>query len=148
MARRPPEQFLDRFGSLARAVRLAAAQAYSRFDVGSTQARFLRYLQQHPGSSQAELARATVTDPTLTGRVLESLIDRGWVRRERSTSDRRQYVLELTASGRRVCARVDGARAEIAAQMVAALDERDLRDFERVVAKLLGFFEAPKGPVT
>jgi DNA-binding MarR family transcriptional regulator len=141
MARRAPEQFLDRFGSLARAVRLAAAQAYSRFDVGSTQARFLRHLQQHPESSQAELARATATDPTLTGRVLQSLIERGWVRRERSASDRRQYVLELTAAGRRVCGRVDSARSELAERMVAALDERDLKDFDRVAGKLRKLLE-------
>ena len=141
MAKREAEHFLDRFGALARAVRLAAAQTYATFDVGSTQARFLRYLQQHPGSSQAELARATVTDPTLTGRVLESLVERGWVKRERSKDDRRQYVLELSAAGRRACARVDGARAEIAERMVTALEERDLRDFERIAGKLLEVLE-------
>jgi len=142
VAKREAEQFLERFSSLARAVRLAGAQAYASFDVGSAQARFLRHLQSQPGSSQAELARATATDPTLTGRVLESLIERGWVRRERSSADRRQYVLTLSAQGRRACERVNGARGEIAQRMVAVLDERDLRDFERVAGKLLLLFEA------
>lgn len=146
MAKREAEQFLDRFSGLARAVRLAGAQAYASFDVGSAQARFLRHLQQFPGSSQADLARATATDPTLTGRVLESLVERGWVRRERSQADRRQYVLTLSAQGRRVCERVNGARGEIAQRMVAALDERDVRDFERVAGKLLSLFEVSAPP--
>jgi hypothetical protein len=47
--------------------------------------------------SQADLARATDTDPRLTGRALETLLLRGWVRRKRSKEDRREYILELGA---------------------------------------------------
>ena len=78
--------------------------------MGSTQARFLRHIGDHSRSSQADLARATASDPTLTGRVLQSLIARGWVVRRRSDEDRRQYLLELSASGRRARARVEAAR--------------------------------------
>lgn len=143
MARREPLTLLEDFSALARALRAAAAQTYATFEVGSTQAKFLRHIGRHAPLSQADLARATVTDPTLTGRVLETLIERGWVRRKRSTEDRRQYVLELSAAGERARQQVEHARQQVAKRMLAALDERDLTDFARVSEKLLAVFEAP-----
>ncbi|HET9933631.1 MAG TPA: MarR family transcriptional regulator [Polyangiaceae bacterium] len=136
MARRSPEETLDRFGDVTRGLRLLSGQAYATFDVGTTQAKFLRYLGQHQPLSQAELARATVTDPTLTGRVVQSLIERGWVDRDVSREDRRQYVLSLTAAGQRVRKRVEAARRRVAERLVAALDDRDLADFDRIAQKL------------
>lgn len=136
MSRLAPEQFLDRLGEITRSLRLLAAQAYASFDVGSTQAKFLRYLGQHQPLSQAELARATVTDPTLTGRVVETLIERGWVERAVSATDRRQYVLSLTAAGQRLRKRVEAARREVAERVVRGLDGKDLSDFARIEQKL------------
>jgi len=123
-----------------RALRSAAAQAYAPLDLGTAQAKFLRYIGEEQGISQAELARATVTAPTLTGRALEPLIERGWVKRTRSEEDRREYVLELTAAGKRARDRVLAARETIIAQVARALDDRDVRDFERIAAKILAAF--------
>ena len=124
-------------------MRSVAAQAYADFEVGSTQAKFLRHIGRNSRISQAELARATVTDPTLTGRILDTLVERGWVERTRSDVDRRQYVLELTASGQRARKRVDEARREVAERMVAALEDRDIADFERIAKRLLAVLEGP-----
>src|SRR5580704_20276 len=87
VARREPGEFLERFGTLSRCLRSAAAQSYATLDVGATQAKFLRHIGRHSRISQADLSRATATDPALTGRALETLIERGWVRRERSEED-------------------------------------------------------------
>ncbi|HTA21766.1 MAG TPA: MarR family winged helix-turn-helix transcriptional regulator [Polyangia bacterium] len=141
MSRRAPEEVLDSFSAVARGLRAAAAQTYATFEVGSAQAKLLRHIGRESVSSQAELARLTGSDPTLTGRVLGTLIARGWVRRRRSEEDRRQYVLELTAAGRRARARVEAARQQVARRMVAALDQTDIRDFERIARKLRAAFE-------
>jgi DNA-binding MarR family transcriptional regulator len=137
VARRDPDEFLESYRALARGLRAVAAEAYATFEVGSAQAKFLRYIGQNSRISQADLARATATDPTLTGRVLETLILRGWVRRTRSEEDRRQYVLELTAAGQRARQKVEDARKRIAARMADVLDPRDLEDFDRIVKKVL-----------
>ena len=143
VGRRAPDEFLDSFSAVARILRGAAAQTYAAFDVGNTQARFLRHIGRHRHISQADLARATVSDPTLTGRVLETLVARGWVRRRRSDRDRRQYVLELSASGRRAGAKVEKARRQVARRVVAALDAKDLAAFERIANKVRVAFAAP-----
>jgi len=139
----PAEELLDTFSSLTRDLRAAAAQAYASFEVGTAQAKLLRQIRKQSHISQAELARATASDPTLTGRVLATLIARGWVHRRRSDEDRREYVLELSARGQRVCERIEKARAAIARRVADALDARDRRDFARLARKLRGAFAPP-----
>ncbi|HTA92387.1 MAG TPA: MarR family transcriptional regulator [Polyangiaceae bacterium] len=144
MARRDSHEFFELFGAVTRRLRSVAAQAYATFEVGSAQAKFLRHIGRHSRISQADLARATDTAPTLTGRALETLVERGWVRRKRSEIDRRQYVLELTASGQRTRERVESARNDIIARLGSSLDDRDVEDFERIAQKILVAFDAPE----
>ena len=127
MKRRDPHEFIDTFSALSRCLRGLAADAYATIEVGSAQAKFLRHIGKHSRISQAELARATVTAPTLTGRALETLVERGWVRRKRSEEDRRQYILELTASGQRTRERVEAARDGIGEQVAKVLDAKGRR---------------------
>ena len=141
MARRDPREFFEIFATLSQRIRAIAAQTYATFEVGSTQAKFLRHIGRDSRISQADLARATATAPTLTGRALETLVERGWVRRKRSEEDRRQYVLELTASGQRARERVEEAREGIIGRIAAVLDERDVEDFERIAKKILAAFD-------
>jgi DNA-binding MarR family transcriptional regulator len=145
--RREATEFIEQFVAVRRCITAVATQAYATVDLGGTQAKFLRHIGKHSRISQAELARATATDPTLTGRVLQTLIERGLVRRQRSDEDRREYVLELGAAGRRARDRVEKLRAQLAERVVDALDERDVDDFERIAGKILAAFDdsAPEG---
>jgi DNA-binding MarR family transcriptional regulator len=144
--RRDPNEFIDQLAAIRRTVSALAAQAYAQLGLGRTQAMFLRHIGRNSRISQAELARATVTDPALTGRVLQTLIDRGLVRRERSERDRREYVLELSATGKRARERVEKLRAQIAAEVVAVLSERDLDDFDRIAEKIIVALEPRPRP--
>ena len=81
MSERDPHEIYERLGEVMRALRSVAAQAYAPLDLGTAQAKFLRHIGEEKGISQAELARATFTAPTLTGRALEPLVERGLVRR-------------------------------------------------------------------
>jgi DNA-binding MarR family transcriptional regulator len=143
VSRRDHHEFYDRLSAVIKCVRSAAAQTYATFEVGSAQAKFLRYIGQNSRISQADLARATDTAPTLTGRALETLIERGWVRRKRSEDDRRQYILELTASGQRTRERVEEARERIIERIASVLDDKDVEDFDRIAKKILAAFEEP-----
>ena len=139
--RREPTEFIELYGKLKRCLNAVATQAYAQLDLGTTQGKFLRQIGRNSRISQAELARATSTDPTLTGRVLQTLIERGWVRRQRSDEDRREYVLELTAAGRRAEERVETVRTEMAEKLMGVLDERDVEDFERITHKILAAYD-------
>jgi DNA-binding MarR family transcriptional regulator len=137
---RDPIAFIDTFGALWRCLMAVSDETYVGEKLWSTQVRFLRYIGEHRGISQAELARATDTAPTLTGRLLQTLLERGLVRRRRSEEDRREYVLELAPAGQRTRPAIEGARARFAARVVSVLDERDLSDFDRIAKKLFDAF--------
>jgi DNA-binding MarR family transcriptional regulator len=137
MSRRDPTEFIDTFGTVRRRISALAAQAYAAIDLGPMQAKLLRHLGKHAPISQAELARITDSDPALAGRVLTTLIERGLIARERSTIDRREYVLELTPAGRRTRDKIEKLRSDLAARVVGALDPRDLEDFDRIAKKIL-----------
>ena len=137
MARRDPTDFIDTFGTVRRRISALAAETYATAELGTMQAKLVRHLGKHAPISQAELARITLSDPTLTSRTLATLIERGLIRRERSDQDRREYVLELTAAGRKLCDRIETLRTALATRVVATLDEADLAAFDRIAAKLL-----------
>ena len=142
---RDPIEFIEKFGGLWRCLMAVSDQSYAAEKLWSTQARFLRHIGQHPGISQADLGRATDTAATLTGRLLQTLLERKLVLRTRSKQDRREYVLELGAGGQRMRRRVEEARGRFAARVVSVLDERDLRDFDRIARKLFDAFGGPAG---
>ncbi len=141
VAPRDRREFFERFTETFKRIRSVASEEYAAFEVGSNQAKFLRHIGRNSRISQADLARATDTAQTLTGRALETLVERGWVRRKRSEEDRRQYMLELTASGQRMRERVEQVREGIIARLSSALDDRDVEDFDRIAKKILAAFE-------
>ena len=160
-------RFDETFGALKRCINSLVSQAYAEAALGPTQVRVLRYIGKHAPISQAEIARATATDPALTGRALQALIEREWVlrersaeageeevavneeqtcpgdakgARERSVDDRRQYLLKLGAAGQRALKRIEVVRARLVERIVDPLDQRDLADFQRIAGKLLAAF--------
>jgi DNA-binding MarR family transcriptional regulator len=129
---------MDQFGAVRRRVSALGATAYAELDLGTTQAKFLRHIgDQAVAISQADLARATTSDPALTGRTIETLVERGLVTREPSSTDRRAWVVALTPAGKKLHKQVSAIRTRFAREIIAALDERDLADFDRIAAKLL-----------
>ena len=134
---RDPNDFYERLRAVMRVVRAEAADRYAELDLGSAQAKLLRHMDATTRISQAELARLTETAPTLTGRAVDPLVERGWIKRTRSEEDRRQYVLELTAAGQQAREHVVLARQSIIRRVTGALDDRDVDDFARIADKIL-----------
>ena len=128
--------FLESYGALKRRLDALCTEVYGEAELSPAQARFIRHVAANPGISQADLARATCADAALTGRVLQPLLDRGWIERARSKQDRREYVLSLGARGKPLLKRVDKARAKLGARVVEKLDAADLEAFDRIVEKL------------
>ncbi|HEX4457576.1 MAG TPA: MarR family transcriptional regulator [Polyangia bacterium] len=143
MTKRDSHAFYEQLTALLRSLRAVRAQSYATLELGSAQAKLIRHIGEQSRISQADLARATDTAPTLTGRALEPLVERGWVRRKRSEEDRRQYVLELSAAGQRLRDRVETVREGIIEQIATVLDDRDFADFDRIATKILAVFGEP-----
>src|SRR6185503_7337623 len=68
---------------------------------------------------QNELAHRLRLDKSTTSRVVERLVEKGWVRPTRNRKDRRQAILHLTAKGK---AKLSKVHATANAQVHEALD--------------------------
>jgi DNA-binding MarR family transcriptional regulator len=80
-------------------------------DAGITALQYtaLTVLDQHDGLSPARLARNSFVTPQSTAGLVANLERRNLVRRERNPANRRELVISLTASGRRLLTRLEQA---------------------------------------
>jgi DNA-binding MarR family transcriptional regulator len=81
----------------------------SRFGVTGSQRLVVRIIGQTPGVSAGEVARVLHVHPSTLTPTLQTLIERGLVRREAHRDDRRRAVLSLTRRGEKI----DAASAEL-----------------------------------
>ena len=80
----------------------------------------------NPGSPQVALARmAGINSPTLVG-IIDQLEREGLVSRERSATDRRRNLMQLTGKGEQVMQNLFDTVTEIEAPIRAALGEDDM----------------------
>jgi len=109
-----------------RAVVEAAGLPFSRI-------RLLRRLSRRPMTVK-ELACAATIDPPAATVAVNDLESRGLVVREPDPADRRNKVVSLTASGRKLVEKIN-AVDDPAPAALAALDAEDLRTLRRLLAK-------------
>ena len=93
----------------------------------------------------SDLAAAEGMNPTMLSRVVADLEEAGLVRRAPDPSDRRATLLEATAAGRRLHARVRAERDDVLTVQLAALSDADRRALERALPVLEELAERLKG---
>jgi DNA-binding MarR family transcriptional regulator len=127
---------LDALRDLRRALSHAAAGAFAGTGIGPRQAVVMRELRHGGSASQADLSRATATDPAAMMRALDVLERRGWVLRSSCEVDRRRKLVSLTAEGRRALAAVDEGYDALRAVTNDGLSSAERRQFCAIAAKL------------
>jgi MarR family transcriptional regulator, 2-MHQ and catechol-resistance regulon repressor len=80
----------------------------------------LRWLSKDPEAHMSALARFMGVRPQTVTPIVDSLEKAGWIRRVRSSEDRREVFLELTPKGSRL---LESVRASFLEKLGRALDE-------------------------
>ncbi len=96
----------------------------------------MRILSQHPGRSNAELARDFNVSPQAMNMVLRGLEERGLVTRPASVSSGRSLPAQLTREGRELLTRTDSGVRAAERKLMAKLTGEQRRDFKRILAAL------------
>jgi MarR family transcriptional regulator, negative regulator of the multidrug operon emrRAB len=89
------------------------------------------------GSSVEVLAGAMRVSHSRAVRVVDRLESAGLARRDKDPEDGRRALVWLEPAGRRLARRALEARARVLRDAVAGLDEKDVRDLERLLGALL-----------
>jgi DNA-binding MarR family transcriptional regulator len=113
------------------------AKRVATLDLTPPQAGLLRAIAADPGSSQQQLAGRLGMLPSRVVAFVDELEERGLVRRERSSTDRRQYALQLTDAGKGMLRRIGVLAREHehdVTQALSAADRGQLADLLRRIA--------------
>jgi DNA-binding MarR family transcriptional regulator len=124
---------------LARAHARAQAIRTDAFAAGGSSgylSRVLASLADEGAASQAELSRRTGIDPSDVVAVVNDLVSRRLVTRERDPRDARRNVVTLTRAGRAELARLGAVIAEIQERFLAPLNDSERRQLQRILTKL------------
>jgi DNA-binding MarR family transcriptional regulator len=128
---------------LVDAVRLMRRDFYERakgLKLTPALARLLYHVHRDPGSRQADLAARLEITPVTLSRMVDRLVERGYVRRMADAADRRAFRLYVDRAGQPVVGRMDRIASLTAARATRGLSERDratlLRQLRHVVSNL------------
>lgn len=108
-----------------------------------TEARVLFELAQSPATELADLRRRLDLDAGYLSRVVSRLKDQGLITSERSPSDGRRQLLQLTESGRETFAELDRRSAAEIGSMLDGLTEEGQRRLVAAMETIQQVFDVP-----
>ncbi len=115
------------------------------FDLTPVQFAALEALASNTGVDQARLAEAVAKDRATTGAVVDRLVQKGLVSRIVSERDKRARILELTADGAALLARLSPVVEDLQREILAGLDDGQYRLFVELAAKAAAVDREPGG---
>lgn len=86
--------------------------------------------------TQVQLARALGLEAPTVVRLLDRLVEKGWVTRRNCPHDRRAYRVELTPSARALCARIESVLTELRREALGGVSAAELGQAVRVMERL------------
>src|SRR5919202_5994948 len=116
---------LDAIRRIVQALRASARTAEQRLGVSGAQLLVLQALSEAPANSLNDLAARTFTHQSSVSVVVERLVRRRLVSRNRSAEDARRVTLALTAAGR---ALLESAPETAQVRLVSALRQLSARE--------------------
>ena len=120
-------------------------QAFSRLsaEVGESPGRFatLTLISRNPGISQTDLSQAAGRDKSSLTPVIEELVRRGLVERQRLAHDRRAYCLNVTKDGKKTLAVMTRCARRHERNLDKIIGLRDRKRFIQILKKLAAGFE-------
>ncbi len=130
------EELLFEINETARAVRRLFDQRASAMGVTRAQWRVLARLKREPGLRQVELAERLDMEPITLCRIVDRLEEAGLVERKTDPSDRRAWLLELTAKADPLVKQLRVLARGIAEEAMDRISENELRQLQGGLAAI------------
>ncbi|PHI20202.1 MarR family transcriptional regulator [Lewinellaceae bacterium SD302] len=111
-------------------------------DISTEQWVIIDQLKANNGISQTELANGSYKNAPTVSRIIDLLVKKGLVERQRFKNDRRRYKIYLTQSGIDLHERLLPKVYELRQTSWAGLNEQDWENLKRIMAKVQENFEA------
>lgn len=116
--------------------------SFAGISLYASEAHTLMNIAQHEGLSQTQLSELMLRTKGATSSMVDRLVEKGLVRRQRAEGDQRRYLLTVTPLGRRINRELEqwmAAQAHTLAQALS-LPCSDLEAANRVVSAMLAHY--------
>lgn len=101
-----------------------------------------------PNASHAELARALGFDRVTVGKVVQALVERGYLSSEQMPNNRRDRALRVTPEGKRLLKSAEKPVQEMSQRLLSPLNEKEQAQLMKLMVKLTtGLNEVSRTPV-
>ncbi|MEA9977231.1 MULTISPECIES: MarR family transcriptional regulator [unclassified Pseudomonas] len=107
------------------------------YGVTSSQFKVLIIVGQYQSDTPVELCRHLSLDSGSMTRMIDRLVQKGLLVRDRSETDRRQVKLALTEEGQKLSERLPQIGAEAMNDLFGALDSAQVKSLEQILTKVL-----------
>jgi DNA-binding MarR family transcriptional regulator len=133
------EDFLPyRLSILSNRVSRAIAARYAKtFDLTIPEWRIIAVLGRRPGLTAKEIAEATEMDKVAVSRAVARLVSAKRIQTRADVEDARRQILQLTAQGESVHARIAPIALATEEKLLGALDARERRELDALLHRLL-----------
>lgn len=125
--------------AILRALKIAETQvrvAHKDLNFVPADIQTLRFVSQHEACMLSDLAAHLGVVPTTASSVVDRLVDRGFLRRERPETNRRAVSLHLTDEGADAFGRIEEEELATMRIMLDALPEKDRDAFVRSMKRI------------
>lgn len=129
---------LDSLRRIVQALRESSRRAEQQLGITGAQLFVLEKLSEAPSSSLNDLAERTHTHQSSVSTVVARLVERGLVKRQRSSEDGRRLELVLSARGRRLTANTPGVAQERLISTIEHLPPRSRRQLASLLGEVAG----------
>ena len=113
-----------------------AEQYRRRFALKTTEWRIMAVLGDSGPLTQRDLSQITLMDKVPVNRACKTLESRALAERKPNAADGRSHLLELTAEGRAVHARIMPLALDIERELFSALDENEREQLKSMLLRL------------
>ena len=133
----------ENFSTLRRLMMGQAAAPSARRGAPTHAQLGVMFMLSHRGEmSIKELARRFGMTSSAATQLVTSLVQRGWVKRQTVTGDRRKVSLRLSMAGRRLCKAMMAKRAALLAKHLEILNDQELKQLKAIQDKIIAHHRA------
>jgi len=108
-----------------------------KFGVTLAEWRVLLTLTSEPGVSAAEITNRWAMEKMSVNRVIQRLVNRRFVTRDRDPDDARSYKLEMTTKGRELYEKIAPSVEKRDSELMAAIDSDEVDAMVRALQKII-----------
>ena len=110
--------------------------AHRELAFGPPEIQTMRFVAEHMGCKLAELAEHLAVVPTTASSIVDRLVERGFIRRDRPETNRRAIAVAVTEAGEKAFSRIEAEELVTMQMMLDALSEDERASFVKSISKI------------